>query len=72
MASRYFPCVYYLHNGGADIQVVTAYGDGYLHQAVKSLDDHQGLEMIKFLVGAGCDPFQRNVQGKTPLHIALD
>ena len=36
------------------------------------LDEHQGLDMVKLLVGAGCDPFSRNAGGKTPLHIALD
>jgi ankyrin repeat protein len=32
-----------LINGGADIHGVTAYGDGLLHRAVMSLDEHQGF-----------------------------
>ncbi|KAF8549430.1 ankyrin [Imleria badia] len=61
-----------LINGGADIHGVTAYGDGLLHRAVMLLDENLGLEMAKLLVDAGCSPFEHSVQGKTPLHFALD
>ena len=70
--SGYPIIVHTLINGGADIHGITTYGDGLLHRAVISLDEHQGLEMAKLLVGTGCDPFKYNVQGKTPLDLALD
>jgi ankyrin repeat protein len=41
MDSGYPTIVHTLINGGADIHGVTAYGDGLLHRAVISLDEHQ-------------------------------
>jgi ankyrin repeat protein len=70
--SGYPTIVHTFINGGANIHGVTAYGDGLLHRAVMSLDEQQGLEMAKLLIGTGCDPFKYNVQGKTPLDLALD
>ena len=60
-----------LMDGGANIHGVTTYGDGLLHRAVMLYDERQGLEMAKFLLDAGCDPFRHNANDETPLQITF-
>ena len=57
---------------GADVHGLSANGYTLLYAAVLSLDDLYGLDMVKLLVSAGCDPLWCTADGKTPLHIALD
>ena len=54
---------------GASAKVVRP-RDGYslLHQAA----EFQDVAAIEYLIGAGCDPNQRDNYGQTPLHIAVD
>ena len=57
---------------GADLRGLSADENILLYATVLALDKHQGLDMVKLLVGAGWDPFSRSVDGKTLFHIALD
>ncbi|KAF8556080.1 ankyrin [Imleria badia] len=64
--------IYSLVRKGADVRGLSADGNTLMGAAVLALDERQGLDMAKILVGAGCDPYRRAADGKTPLHIALD
>ena len=57
---------------GADVRGLSTDGNTLLYTTVLTLDERQGLDVAKLLVGAGCDPFRCTADGKTPLHIALD
>ena len=48
-------------------------GDSVLHIVLQCLyNDDMALEVVKLLVGYGCDPLEANPRGKTPLHIAVE
>ncbi|KAF8546796.1 ankyrin [Imleria badia] len=57
---------------GADVRGLSADENTLLHDTVLTLDEHHGLDVVKLLVSAGCDPFGCTVDVKTPLHIVLD
>ncbi|KAF8550913.1 ankyrin [Imleria badia] len=42
-----------------------------LHVVLEDSDKHNVLETVKLLVTHGCDPFQVNSYGETPLHLAV-
>ena len=56
---------------GANASVLSTDGDTLLHATVLFLDESRALEVAKLLVGAGCDPFKRDIYGRMALHIAL-
>ena len=62
----------FLVENGVDVLARASDGDSVLHIALQfSCDDNEALEVAKLLVGCGCDPFEANFRGDTPLHIAV-
>lgn len=61
----------YLIENGANALAHSSDGDSVLHIVLQTLAEHDALETTKLLVARGCDPFQANPQGVTPLGIAL-
>ncbi|KAI9462203.1 ankyrin repeat-containing domain protein [Boletus coccyginus] len=67
------PMIRFLVENGVDVLAHASDGDPVLHIALQSLsyDDDNTLEMVKVLVGYGCNPLEANPRGVTPLHIAV-
>ena len=62
--------VHLLVENGADVHsACTRTGDTILHIALKLPGEE--LEMVKLLVGYGCDPLRANYSGITSFHIAI-
>ncbi|KAF8557484.1 ankyrin [Imleria badia] len=59
---------------GADVHVVAANGDTPLHRALDTLmaNTEGRLNCVKELIDAGCNPWLRNADGKTPFDLAID
>ena len=67
------PMIHFLVENGASALVRTNSGDSVLHMMLRSsYYDNTNLEVVKVLVGYGCDPMEADFQGNTPLHIAVD
>ena len=69
---RTAPMIRLLFENGVNVLAHTSDGDSPLHIVLHSfVDDTEALEVVKLLVGYGCDPLEANSHGKTPLHIAV-
>ena len=55
----------------ANIHALTGNGDSVLHISLAIFRESEALEIAKLLVAHGCNPFQANSRGKTPLYIAV-
>ncbi|KAF9224620.1 ankyrin [Gyrodon lividus] len=60
-----------LMDKGADLHMLTFNGDSILSTAMDNWDEDECLQTAKMLIGAGCNPFACNSEGKTPLHIVV-
>ncbi|KAF8441584.1 hypothetical protein L210DRAFT_2081228 [Boletus edulis BED1] len=62
-----------LVENGANALASTSNGDSLLHVVLRSIhDDDESLEVVRVLVGYGCDPLEADHRGKTPLHLAVE
>ncbi|KAF8133986.1 ankyrin repeat-containing domain protein [Boletus edulis] len=61
----------FLVDNGVNVLAHTRGGDSALHIVLQSLYDDESLEVVRVLVDHGCDPFEANARGTTPLHIAV-
>ena len=67
------PMIRFLVNNGVNVHAHTSDRDSVLHIALRCInDDEETLEAVKVLVDYGCDPFEANSHGNTPLHIAVE
>ncbi|KAF8549459.1 ankyrin [Imleria badia] len=57
---------------GADTLALTSHGDSVLHIVLAAFSEYDALETAELLVAQGCNPFQTNSYGKTPLRIAVE
>ncbi|KAG6372884.1 ankyrin repeat-containing domain protein [Boletus reticuloceps] len=65
--------VHFLVENGVNVLAYDSNGNSALHIVLQSLHDNdETLEAVKVLVAYGCDPFEANARGKTPLHIAVE
>jgi ankyrin repeat protein len=65
----------FLVENGVDVLARASDGDSVLHIALQSLSHwhtDKALEIVKLLVGYGCDPLEANSRGNTPLHISVE
>jgi ankyrin repeat protein len=70
---RTAPMIQFMVENGANALAHTSDGDSVLHIALRCfIDDNDVLEVVKLLVGHGCDPLEANPRGHTPLHIAVE
>ena len=66
------PMIHFLVENDVDVLAHTDDGDSVLHITLKSLyNDLNVLEVVKILVSHGCDPFEANSRGNTPICIAI-
>ena len=70
-SSEQIPMLRSIIEAGFDVDAHVPDSDTTLHLAITSFQNNC-LEVVRILVGAGCNPFARNGAGKTPLHIALE
>ncbi|KAI9462193.1 ankyrin repeat-containing domain protein, partial [Boletus coccyginus] len=64
--------IHLLVENGANALARTSNGDSVLHILLWSVYyDDSTLEIVKLLVGYGCDPLEADSCGETPLHIAV-
>lgn len=68
--SRLCSTIRFLCEKGADIHTLAENGNNLLHSIGTVDDEHQSLDLAKFLVGAGCNPRALNSALETPLHSA--
>lgn len=61
----------FLVENGVNALARTRFGDSLLHLAVEQFHEDDALETTKLLVRHGCDPFEVNRHGKTPLYISV-
>ena len=67
------PMIHFLVKNGVNVHAHTSDRDSVLHIALRCInDDEETLEAVKVLVNYGCDPFEANSHGNTPLHIAVE
>ena len=66
--------VCFLVENGANVHAHNALGNSVLHVVLESLSAHRspGVKLMELLVAYGCDPFEANSHGKTPLGIAVE
>ncbi|KAF8546309.1 ankyrin [Imleria badia] len=57
---------------GADVRGILADGSTLLNDTLLALDERQGLDLVKLLIGAGCDPSRCTGDHKLSLRVALD
>ena len=69
LSGSYITTCFLLDEGG-DIHTTAANGDTLLHLAATFYPEYDALELIKYLVHAGCCPSILNSAQETPLHIA--
>ncbi|KAF8415257.1 ankyrin repeat-containing domain protein, partial [Boletus edulis BED1] len=73
LTSNTAPMICLLVENGANALAHNRDGDSALHVVLQSIfDEALALEALKVLVGYGCDPAEANVNGETPLYIALE
>ena len=61
-----------LVENGADPLVHNSNGDSVLHLVIAAFDEEDALETAMPLVSCGCDPFESNSRGETPLLFAVE
>ena len=62
----------FLVENGVDVLARASNGDSVLDIALQSVYyDHESVEIVRTLVGYGCDPLETNSRGNTPLHVAV-
>ena len=61
----------FLVENGVDVLAHTSDGDSVLHIVLRFSFGDEALKTVKLLVGYGCNPFEANCRGNTPLHIAV-
>ena len=67
------PMIVCLLQNGANIHARTEAGDSVLNVALQPIsEDVHCLEIVKCLVGHGCNPREASSSGKTPLHITVE
>jgi ankyrin repeat protein len=67
------PMIHFLVENGVDVLAHTSNGDSLLHTVLGVLEhDDVSSKPVKFLVYYGCNPFEPNSHGNTPLHIAVE
>ena len=67
------PMIHLLAENGVDFLARAGNGDSLLHVALlRHNSDSDVLEVVKLLVGYGCDPLEANSRGNTPLHLAVE
>ena len=64
----------FLIENGADVYARNRVGDSVLRVVLESLDGlhDSDMEIVELLLAYGCDPFEANSSGKTPLLIARE
>ena len=60
-----------LSENGVSVLAHSGDGDSVLHLVLESIYDDEALMAVKLLVSCGCDPFDANIRGETPLHVAV-
>jgi len=61
-----------LVENGVNVLTPTSYGDYLLHISLGTFMEREALETAKLLVALGCNIFQSNYRGKTPVQIAVE
>ena len=66
------PMIHFLVENGADVLAHGSNGDSLLHTVFQSLyNENEALEIVKILVGYGCNPLEANSHGDTLLQIVV-
>ena len=67
------PMIVCLLENGNNIHTHTGVGDSVLNMALQPIsEDVHCLEIVKCLIGHGCNPREASSSGKTPLYIAVE
>ena len=61
---------------GADVRSTTSDGDTALHLSIMAAAEHDAnkvdLDLVEYLINAGCDPAVRNLDGESVLEVAIE